>query len=43
MQKTVPETSAARTLIGTLALDVGLPVAAYFVADVVARAATRRS
>ncbi|WP_328649139.1 hypothetical protein OHS58_18290 [Amycolatopsis sp. NBC_00348] len=34
MQKTVPETSAARTLIGTLALDVGLPVAAYFVADV---------
>ncbi len=28
-----PERSAARTLIGTLALDVGLPVAAYFAAD----------
>jgi hypothetical protein len=27
-----PEASAARTLIGTLALDVGLPVAAYFIA-----------
>ena len=33
MQRTAPKTSAARTLIGTLALDVGLPVAAYFVAD----------
>ncbi|GHF70131.1 hypothetical protein FHX82_005639 [Amycolatopsis bartoniae] len=36
MQKTtetVPGASAARTLISTLALDVGLPVAAYFVAE----------